>query len=625
MNRNGRLRLPMLIGALLLIGWGSVPPCSLLAQDRLPPVFPEERQLAVRPASHLTPVGLQPQSYAPQTVAPTDLQRRELNLSLDDAIRIALDNSEVVRVLVNGTPTITGGTIYDPAIQATDIDKARAGFDVAIESSSMFDQLDVPFGIYDLTAPELAGIRANKIQNYAFRSGFSKKVVTGGVASLNVTAAETDRGPFGLALAPLPPIPNPLNPENRTGVELGFVQPLLQGAGVQANTAPIVVAQINTEMSYYELKDDMANLVRSVIEAYWGLVFARVDVWVRREQVEESNFAYERAKSRQAQGTADAAEVAQTRAALARFRVSLISAQAEMFNREATMRNVLGVPAADAAQLVPVTSMKTEDTAMDWDSLAATAIDQRADIARLKLGIEAAEQNLLLAKNLAHPRLDVVGRYRMSGLSGTSPTGDGLSSNAGQFSGWTLGVNVTTPLGQRAMRADLRRQELSLARNRAALNQAIHSALHQLAQSYRNVRQFYQEYLALREARTAERQNLEQQLSEYGRGRAIYLNVLQAITSWGDSVSAEARALASYNAAFATLERDTGWILELHGVTLTGENYVSRGPLAPLHDGHTYPHSARPTPNVDRYPQGIQPADHALDFEQLPRNRSTRP
>lgn len=625
MLSNPRLQLPVSIWACALIGLAMLQPPRIAAQDRLPPIHAEERQLAVRPASHLAPAGLRPQTVTPQTVAPADLGRRGVNLSLDDAIRIALGNSEVVRVLVNGTPTAAGGTIYDPAIRATDIDQARAGFDLTFESSNMFDQLDVPLGIYDLTTPELASIRANKIQNYRHRTGFSKKTITGGVAALNVTASNTDRGPFGLTLAPLPPLPNPLNPENRTGVEFSFVQPLLQGAGAKANAAPIVVAQINTEISYYDLKVDMENLVRSVIEAYWGLVFARVDVWVRQEQVEESAFAYERAKSRQAQGTADAAEVAQTRAALARFRVALISAKAEALNREATMRNVLGVPAADAAQLIPVTAMRTDDTVIDWDLLASSAIDQRSDIAQLKLSVEAAEQSLLLAKNMNHPRVDVVGNYRMNGLSGTSPSGAGLSSTGGQFTGWTLGVNISAPLGQRAMRADLRRQELTIARNRAALNQAIHSALHQLAQSYRNVRQFYQEFLALKEAREAERINLEQQLSEYGRGRAIYLNVLQAITSWGDAVSAEARALASYNAAFASLDRESGWILELHGVTLAGQNYVSEGPLAPLHDGRTYPHSAAPTPNVDRYPPGNQPADRALDLQELPRSRGTAP
>jgi len=625
MNWKGRIRLPVSIWIVFLIALAMVQPDRIFAQHRLPPVHTEERVLAVRPASHLHPVAMQPQTMTPQTVAPADLNRRELNLSLDDAIRIALDNSEVVRVLVNGTPTVTGGTIYDPAIEATNIDKARAGFDVKFESSSLFDQLDVPVGVYDLTVPELANIQANKVQNYRFQSGFSKKIVTGGVAGINVTASDTDRGPLGLTLPPLPPIPNPLNPERRSGVELSFVQPLMQGAGAKANTAPIVVAQINTEISYYDLKTDMENLVRSVIESYWGLVFARVDVWVRQQQVGESEFAYERAKSRQAQGNADAAEVAQTRAALARFRVALISAKAEMLNREAIMRNVLGVPAADAAQLVPVTAMKTENTVMDWDMLAASAIDQRADIAKLKLTIEAAEQSLLLAKNMVHPRVDVVGNYRMNSLSGPSPSGANLSSDGGQFTGWTVGINVSAPLGQRAMRADLRRQELNISRNRAALNQAIHAALHQLAQSYRNVRQFYEEFLALKEAREAERINLEQQLSEYGRGRAIYLNVLQAINSWGDAVSAEARALASYNGAFASLDRESGWILELHGVALAGENYVSQGPLAPFHDGRTYPHSARPTSNMDRYPQGNQPADRALDLQDLPRTRTAQP
>src|SRR5205085_6948257 len=104
---------------------------------------------------------------------------------------------------------------------------------------------------------------------------------------------------------------------------LSYTQPLLQGAGAAANLAPIVIGRLNTERSYFQLKDSVQQLVRGVIQAYWGLVFARTDVWARRRQVEQGAEAVRRAEARLGAGLADLAEVSQARSALANFQASL--------------------------------------------------------------------------------------------------------------------------------------------------------------------------------------------------------------------------------------------------------------------------------------------------------------
>jgi hypothetical protein len=206
--------------------------------------------------------------------------------------------------------------------------------------------------------------------------------------------------------------------------------------------------------------------------------------------------------------------------------------------------------------------------------------------------------------------------YRINALSGTTPAGVDISTAGREFHDWTLGVNVSAPLGTRESRADLRRQELALAREKANLQQAVHLAIHQVAQNYRNSALFYERYLAYKETREAAKVNLDQQLAEYQRGRAIYLNYLQALTAWGDAVSAEAQSLALYNVELANLERQTGTILEQHQIELLGDNYVSRAPMAPLHDGRSYPQSARPYPGPERYGQAAEPAENAFQLPQ---------
>jgi hypothetical protein len=108
---------------------------------------------------------------------------------------------------------------------------------------------------------------------------------------------------------------------------------------------------------------------------------------------------------------------------------------------------------------------------------------------------------------------------------------------------------------------------------------------------------------------------LEAQILEYVLGRTDFLNVLLAITDWGNAVSNEAFSLTQYNTELANLERQTGTILETHGVRFFEERFRSIGPLGRLGHGRAYPRALPPTENVPIYPAGDQPAEESFQLE----------
>ena len=201
-------------------------------------------------------------------------------------------------------------------------------------------------------------IGGNRVDNNDFNLNLMKRTITGGTFNLDVLN-NTSRFPPGVVL--------PLNPQDRSSAALGYTQPLLQGAGIGPNLAPIVIARINTERSFFQYKDSVQELVRGIIEAYWAVVFARTDVWARRQQVEQGQVAYDRAEARQRQGFGNAAEVAQTRVALANFRVSLIGAEANLLQREDALRNILGLSPSEPRSIVPMTPPLTTRLVPEWD------------------------------------------------------------------------------------------------------------------------------------------------------------------------------------------------------------------------------------------------------------------
>ena len=218
------------------------------------------------------------------------------------------------------------------------------------------------------------------------------------------------------------------------------------------------------------------------------------------------------------------------------------------------------------------------------------------------------------ANNQALPQLDAVALYRWNGIEGQMPIGSTIGSRPGQFTDWTLGVTFSVPLGLRTARAGLRRQQLNISRDRANLEQGMHSAVHQLSISVQNQASLYAQYEAFSKARAAARKNLDFQFALYRTEKVIFLNVLQAITSWGNSVSSEAQSLALYNTELANLERDSGTILETHGITFLEERFGSIGPLGRVAKPQCYPKTRKPSSNADRYPVGNQPAEESFDL-----------
>jgi len=564
--------------------------------------MPEERSVHIRDPSSLRKARI-PAVGSPLTVD-TQGEIPEQFLSLDNAIRIALDNTEVVRVLAGVRAVASGATIYDAPITSTTIDQQQGRFDPTIGAGNTWNRLESPVGIFDPGDPTRALITGTRTDNYNLDFDLSKTSITGGIFNFGVNTNPTRLQP-GIF---------PLNPRDRSSLELSVTQPLLRGGGIATNRAPIVLARIDTERSYFRFKDSMQQLVRGVIDAYWTLVFARVDQWAREQQVEQAQFAYDLTEARFRHGLQDQGDVAQTELALANFRTSLVTARANVLLREAAIRNILGFPPASTERLVPTSAPQTDKLPVDWDGLVIMAEERRPDVIELKLILEADQQLLLQANNRALPQVDAVGLYRWNGLVGEMPIGDTISSRPGQFTDWTLGVTFSVPLGLREARAGLRRQQLNITRDRANLDQGLHSAVHAVSISVQNQASLYAQYEAFRLARIAARKNLDAQFAQYRADQVIFLNVLQAITSWGNAVSAEAQSLALYNTELANLERETGTILNTHGVTFVEERFGSIGPLGRLAKPQCYPKTRRPTSNAERYPVGNKPAEESFDL-----------
>lgn len=556
---------------------------------------------------------------APVTVATKDPTTEERYLPLDEAIAISLQHSEVIRVLAGVTATSTGRTIYDTAIATTPIDQAVARFDPVFSANSSFRRNEGPFSVPDPGDPLGALIVDRRLGGTDLSAGVNQTNRLGGVARLDALD-RWNNSEHGL------PGSGTLDPAHNLALELSYTQPLLAGAGRSVNEAPIVIARLQQDQSYFQFKNSMQDMVRSVISGYWTLVQARTELWVREKQVDQTKAAFDLASARLRAGTGNAADVAQAESAYTDTKATLISAQANVLQREAALRNLLGLPPEDGTRLVPSTPPTRDQVGFRWEELVETAQQHRPDLIELNLILMADSQRLIQRDNAVNPELNAVALHRWNGLSGTMMNGSNLSTSMDDHTDWTLGVTFSVPMGLRQARAQLRSQELLIAKDRANISQSLHQIEHAIATSVRTVDQQYAQYAAFRETRAAAKRNLEAQAARFQTGVSIQLNVLQAIAAWGNAVNSEAQALTAYNSELANLELQTGTILETHGITFVEEQFASISAWGRHFEYDCYPRDLRPNRNADRYGESEAPAENAFDLDDYPQpKRSQNP
>lgn len=576
----------------------------VLAQRPVGTIFPERTSIRTRLPEQLPRYQI-PTALMPSTVSRPIDDLTPHPLALDGAIRTSMRNLDVIRVLGGVSATNSGRTIYDVALSHTSIDQEQAVFDPLLSVTNTWSLTENPVAVLNNPNPVLATdvlFLGSRRQAFQTTTQLTKRDLTGGQWTAGFSAIPSNSDPSST-----------LDPFTSHNSFISFSQPILQGAGIEYNLAPIVIAEINTERSYFQFKDTMQEHVRGIIEAYWQLVSARTDLWARKQQVEQLEETVRRVEARVRQAIDNRADLAQAQLALANIRSSVVTAQGAVLLREQALRNMIGISPSDGTVFIPTTPPVNEKYAPDWSQMLELAEQRRPDIVELKLILEADQQQRLIAQNNARPSLNAVARYDWNGQYGSTRFGT-RTTQAGQFTDWTIGVNFSVPLGLRQSRAALRRQDLVIARDQLNLKQGLYAATHSLATAVRTIDQQYEQYLALREARRAARVNLDAQLLRWQTQQAILINVLQAISEWGNTVSAEANALTQYNALLASLERQTGTILETHGVYFVQESQQAIGPHCLLGEQRCYPRSTRPTENIDAYQDSDEPAEKSFEL-----------
>ncbi len=465
----------------------------------------------------------------------------ETRLNLDDAIRLALERNQQVKVQAFSRP-----------IARANLLTAAGRFDPTLNFRRSYAEAENPVSANPLVA------QLTQTDNYSLTlDGIMPWGLTYSVGG----TAQNQRGVF-----------NSFADNYATFGGITVTQPLLRGFGFGANLSGLRIARADRAISEWDYRQTVIDTVTRVINAYNDLLLARENLRVALFSRSLAARLLDENEKRFRVGSISEADVTQARARVAGRAESILYAERAVNDAENRLRLLLGEDhfSADAAPLELEPLPPAPDTAVQPAEDLPKALALRPDYQAARLGLKKYQANDDLARNQLLPRVDFVGNYGYAGLdrdfaASRSQVRD--QDNRSYSAGVVVSVPLTFAEGRgraRAARLGLRQADADLKRLEADIALSVANAAGQIDTTRRRV-------AATQTAYGFAKQALDAEEKRFRAGTSSTFFVLQLQENLVEIESRQAAAQADARRAIAAYDRETGVTLERHHLTLAKE------------------------------------------------------
>lgn len=495
-----------------------VPPAQLHRIDTIDPVA----------ASTTPPVSLE--EAAKEALASIEvpaLPQGAMELSLADVRAAVLANNLDLRTV-----------LVDPAIASANLSAEEAKFQ------------GVFFAEYDRNNNSLFAdlVQGEPADSDSFNAGFKLPLATGGSISLS---SPLNRGAKGLSFGGS-------DDDWLAAASLSMSQPLLRGAGIDANTHSIRVAAWQGQIADTRTKLEAIRILANADKAYWNVYSAYRELGVRRAQYETAVQQLERARRRVQQGDAPEIEVVRAESGVGRTLEQIIVADANLRIRQRALKRLMNrsdLPVSGDTPITPKSEANPVALTLDGAKLSEQALANRMELLELELRLAIDTSEIGFRRNAALPLFVLDYGYN---LQGTGSEASNAYGNLGNDDSFDVGLRAEIPLGNdvlesRVNAAILQRVQRLATREarRLAIRTEVFDALDNLAQSWQRILAARLEALLAARALVAEER-------QFDVGLRTIVEVLDANARLADAQSREVAALASYQIALVDIAFATG-------------------------------------------------------------------
>jgi outer membrane protein TolC len=491
----------------------------------------------------------------PLPVQPPDSSGPRVSLTLEDAVKRALENNLDIAVQRIGQQTfdVTMASIrsvYSPTV------------------SSLISNQSSKFASTTTISGGQTGATINN-STFTFNGGLVQDVPWGGgsfSATLDNRRSETSNRTATI------------NPSYQPTWSATYNQPLLRDFKIDATRQQLLVTRINQDISDIELQQTTMNTIADVRNAYWDYVFAVQSVDVARQSLMLADELLRNNQTKVEIGTMAPIDVVQAQSQAAQQRQALVTAEGTRRTAEIALKRLIVSGTADplwTATIEPVDRPDFRPEPIDVASATQKALSSRTDVLQARKNLEANDVTMRLLNNQNLPQVDLQTRYATTGIGGTRLITRGGGVDRGEIIDidpggyldalntllrnrlptWSLALNVSYNLGTSETDASIARARIQQSQIEVQLRQLDLQVTSDVSNAAILVQNAAERVQAAQASRDLAQQQLDAENSKFGVGMSTNYQVVLAQRDLATAQNVELQAVLAYRKAIVDFER----------------------------------------------------------------------
>ena len=356
-------------------------------------------------------------------------------------------------------------------------------------------------------------------------------------------------------------------------------------------TAQIVIAQNNYEISREQFKQQVWTTARAVYRAYWNLVFAESNLETQILALDLAQEQLDRNRIQVEIGTLAPIETIQAEQQVASAELTVTQARQTLADAEDDLKRLINIDAASImgwdVNLVPTTDPPLDISDVDVDDAIRTAIDNDPSLRQEQFRLDSQALNLTTAKDSMKPQLNFSASLNLAGDGGDFIIrGGGFGSTdiveiqeggfndalrnmfSGDFRNWQVGLQLTVPINNWGAKAQYAQAQIAerqiitrIADREQQLRVDVTKAARQVTSGARQVAQ-------ARTARELAQRQLDAEQRKFAVGTTTNFEVLRFQRDLVTAQNTELQRILDYVNSLADLEELKGTLLQSLGVSI---------------------------------------------------------
>ena len=436
--------------------------------------------------------------------------------------------------------------LYNPAQFEADINRNRSIYDPLLALQTEYtDSTNSPVG---------SAASGNDIssQSFLLNSSISQLLWTGANASINFNNSYTGSNSL-------------LNTPNywQTGLGATISQPLLKNAGRDATEIAINVSRLSKFSSLERFNARLLTTVAQVRTEYFKLHSLLEDLNVKRVSLDLARKILSETQARVKAGVLPAMEILNAEFGSVTREKELIDAELAVKNQVDVLKLLLQVDLKNADLSIVDLPPRERLNTVEEDAIQKAM--ERPDIREQKRNLEISELQTRVFSSKTRPDLSLTASAWLTGKDNTYQ-GNLDKVVTFDYPVWSIGLNFTYPLGNKAAENDYRKSRLKTEQTALQIRSLEENAANEVKAAIRGIATGFKQIEVSDRGRSFAEERLRAFLRKNEVGLATTKDVLDVENDLAVSKSNQIKAVVGYANALTRYWQATGELLEREGI-----------------------------------------------------------